>query len=501
MANCKKVIIRLRDNSFGPVVCDGGRHAHSGQLVVRSGVRACLLPNIGGGEVLKIKYDILHQILTRYHGKSVREIVSSTESEDDVVSLSGQAHREMDSPVFTVCADKWRNDEGCLIDCLRIDTGNIMGSLRLRIPGSTCIVELQIVSRFDSGKDQLFLNYLLGKAMGVDFSDFVDSGGASFMQILLAVLLVRAMSAADKVGLLREYRRYDCNDLRPKGRMELNRHIKTNFPQCASIAYSKRELTGDLPVNRLIRHSISLVERKWPWLIVHDAGARHFSDMMKRYVRDYAPMEVKKHMMSQAFSRPVSHPFFGVHYEPLRILSRMLLHGDGLGIYGEDDYREVCGVLFDGAWLWEEYVASILEGEGFVHSNPATRAGVRYAFKSPCDEGELYPDFVSSSRRMILDAKYKRGWIHRDDRLQLMAYAFNTGYERMGLIFPPQENSNGVDSSVVKRELRQSDMARRYFWRNFVFKPINGLGEDAFLRQMEESEGALREFVRHWGTE
>ena len=86
MANCKKVIIRLRDNSFGPVVCDGGRHAHSGQLVVRSGVRACLLPNIGGGEVLKIKYDILHQILTRYQGKSVREIISSTESEDDVVS-------------------------------------------------------------------------------------------------------------------------------------------------------------------------------------------------------------------------------------------------------------------------------------------------------------------------------------------------------------------------------------------------------------------------------
>ena len=374
MANCKKVIIRLRDNSFGPVVCDGGRHAHSGQLVVRSGVRACLLPNVGGGEVLKIKYDILHQILTRYQGKSVREIVSSTESEDDVVSLSGQAHREMDSPVFTVCADKWRNDEGCLIDCLRIDTGNIMGSLRLRIPGSTCIVELQIVSRFDSGKDQLFLNYLLGKAMGVDFSDFVDSGGASFMQILLAVLLVRAMSAADKVGLLREYRRYDCNDLRPKGRMELNRHIKANF-------------------------------------------------------------------------------------------------------------------------------ASILEGEGFVHSNPATGAGVRYAFKSPCDEGEMYPDFVSSSRRMILDAKYKRGWIHRDDRLQLMAYAFNTGYERVGLIFPPQEASNGVDISGEERELRQSDMARHYFWRNFVFKPTNGLGEDAFLRQMEESEGALREFVRHWGME
>ena len=500
MANCEKVIIRLRDNSFGPVVCDGGRSAHSGQLVVRSGVRACL-PGTSGSEVLRIKYEVLQQILIRYQGKSVREIVSSAGNEYDVVSLSGQLHREMDSPVFTVCADTWKNDEGKVIDCLRIDTGNIMGSLRMRVPESACIVELQIGSRFDAGKSQLFLNYLLGKAMGVDFSDFVDSGSASFMQILLAILLVRAMSEADKVGLLREYRRYDCNDLSPRGRMELNRHIKTNFPLCASIAYSKRELTGDLPVNRLIRHSISLVERKWPWLIVHDAGARHFSDMMKRHVRDYAPIEVKKHIMSQAFSRPVSHPYFGACYEPLRILSRMLLLGDGLGIYGKDDGREVCGVLFDGAWLWEEYVATILEGEGFVHSNPATGAGVRYAFKSPCDEGELYPDFVSSPQRMILDAKYKRGWIHRDDRLQLMAYAFNTGYERMGLIFPPQEGSNGSDISESEREWRQSDMSRHFFWRNFVFKPINGLGEDAFLLQMEKSECALREFVRHWGME
>ena len=211
MASCEKVIIRLRDNSFGPVPRDGGRCAHSGQLVVRSGGRACLLPNAAGGdEVLRIKYEVVQQILMRYQGKSVREIVSNAGNEDDVVSLSGQLHREMDSPVFTVCADTWKNDEGKVIDCLRIDTGNIMGSLRLRVPESACIVELQIGSRFDTGKDQLFLNYLLGKAMGVDFSDFVDSGSASFMQILLAILLVRAMSEADKVGLLREYRRYDC---------------------------------------------------------------------------------------------------------------------------------------------------------------------------------------------------------------------------------------------------------------------------------------------------
>lgn len=495
MAGCEKVIIRLCDNSFGPASCENGRAGHSGQLIAKLGNRA-FIPGTGGGKALGLRYDALEQILMRYQGRPLRDIVSGSGNGDDVVSFPGQCHGEMDVPVFTACADTWRTGDGTSADCLRIDTGNVMGALRLRMPGVAGAVELQIGSRFDSGGKQFFLNYLLGRANGVDFSELAELGEASFMQVLLAILFVRALGRADKVGLLREYRQYACNDLKLKGRVDADRHIKTNYPLSKSIAYSKRELTGDLPLNRLIRRAIALVEKKWPWLVVRNAEARHFSEMVKCFVRDWDPSG--KQMCLHAWE--VTHPYYGSYYEPLRILSRMLLMGDGLGVYGEDDDREVCGVLFDGAWLWESYIASVLEEEGFVHSDPATGAGVRYAFKSPGDGGELYPDFISDSRRMILDAKYKRGWIHCDDRLQLMAYAFNTGYERVGLVFPPQEVPDDVTVLGEEREIRQADVSRRYFWRNFVFRPIEGLEEEAFLSRMEESENALREFVRNWRT-
>jgi 5-methylcytosine-specific restriction endonuclease McrBC regulatory subunit McrC len=497
MAGGEKVIIRLRDNSFGPASCENGRAGHSGQLIAELGDRA-FIPGTGGGEVLGLRYGALKQILMRYQGRSLRDMLSGCGDGNDVVSFLGQGHGEMDEPVFAACADTWRNDDGMLTDCLRIDTGNVMGALRLRMPGVAGAVELQIGSRFDSGRRQFFLNYLLGKASGVDFSELAKMGDASFMQVLLAILFVRALGMADKVGLLREYRQYACNDLKLKGRVDIDRHIKTNYPLSKSIAYSKRELTSDLPLNRLIRRAIALVEKKWPWMVVRNAEARHFSEMVKRFVLDWDPSEKQTCLQAWEVTHPVSHPYYGACYEPLRILSRMLLMGDGFGVHGEDDDREVCGVLFDGAWLWESYIASVLEEEGFVHSDPATGTGVRYAFKSPCDEGELYPDFVSDSRKMILDAKYKRGWIHRDDRLQLMAYAFNTGYERLGLVFPPQEVLDEVTALGEEREIRQADMSRRYFWRNFVFKPIAGLEEEAFLSRMEESENALREFVRNW---
>lgn len=48
--------------------------------------------------------------------------------------------------------------------------------------------------------------------------------------------------------------------------------------------------------------------------------------------------------------------------------------------YGSSDDR-VGGLLFDGAWLWEEYLATVLAG-GFIH--PETAPG---ATGSTCSTG------------------------------------------------------------------------------------------------------------------
>ncbi len=77
--------------------------------------------------------------------------------------------------------------------------------------------------------------------------------------------------------------------------------------------------------------------------------------------------------------------------------------------YGESD-NEICGILFDGAWLWEEYVNTILTDHGFVHLQNKIGKGKIFLFED-IDEfgnkhksGIRYPGFYKDD--FVLDAKY-----------------------------------------------------------------------------------------------
>ncbi len=492
MAKRNLVTLRLKDNSFGPAAGEGSPEPAHGQLIVRGPKGHAVMPCGSDCVSLKIRYDDLKATLMQYQGRQVRSLFSGERCGERLLSMSPTLNGPDAPVVFTACADRWIAPDGSSQDCIRIDTGNVMGALRLCVPGSNDTVEMQIGSRFDAGDSQLFLGYMLSRAYGIDCVGASAEGQSSLMQLLAAIMFVKAMSGADKVGLLRDYRQYSCNDLKFKGRVDFSRHVKTNLPMGASIAYVKRELTSDLPVNHLIRHAIEAVERKWPDLISRNADARRFGRMLKLHTPTWDPSSVVQSPKWKASLSPIRHPYYSQVYDPLRVLSRMLILNDGLGTFGEDEEREVSGVLFDGAWLWEQYLATVLEGEGFVHADPETGVGVRYAFKSPVESGELYPDFTSESRRMVLDAKYKRGWIQRDDRLQLMAYALNTGCEGVGLVFPPQPEG---EYDGEEKELLCPGRESRCFWRNFAFLPVDGLSGQEFVWRMEESEAKLHEFV------
>ena len=64
------------------------------------------------------------------------------------------------------------------------------------------------------------------------------------------------------------------------------------------------------------------------------------------------------------------------------------------------------GILFDGAWLWEEYI-NILLSSYFYHPKNKSKFGAQQLFSE--GKGLIYPDFISKSTdpRLIVDAKYK----------------------------------------------------------------------------------------------
>lgn len=95
------------------------------------------------------------------------------------------------------------------------------------------------------------------------------------------------------------------------------------------------------------------------------------------------------------------------------------------------------GILFDGAWLWEEYLNTILCHCEFHHPQNNIRQGGIPVFTN--DNKVFYPDFWRND--IILDAKYKRyedGYVQSKDYHQIISYMYLMKIKRSGFIVPFQ---------------------------------------------------------------
>ena len=101
--------------------------------------------------------------------------------------------------------------------------------------------------------------------------------------------------------------------------------------------------------------------------------------------------------------------------------------------------KNVYGLLFDGAWLWEEYMNSIVDEIFYQPMNKATKGSQRLFDHN---RGLIYPDFVSrdSEARVIADAKYKPiDNIGNKDYLQVLAYMFRFDAKKGFYFYPEME--------------------------------------------------------------
>lgn len=117
--------------------------------------------------------------------------------------------------------------------------------------------------------------------------------------------------------------------------------------------------------------------------------------------------------------KPVKHPFY-TQYTFLQRLCLHILRHKKMS-YSSSEHK-VYGILFDGAWLWEEYLATLLVDKGFIHAVKGKDGGFAL-FKSKY-ANRRYPDFYSLSNKIVLDAKYKRlnAGIQRNDLYQMISY-------------------------------------------------------------------------------
>lgn len=373
-------------------------------------------------------------------------------------------------------------------------TGNLMGFVGVNE------TSLSIHSRFthknengdvDPSSQDHFLYYMLQKVLSVnvfslEHTSSRDDKILDFLLFLFPVMLKNAMSQ----GLYKEYKKYLHDDDRVRGSIDVNRFIRKDIPFKGNISYTTREYSYDNTITQLLRHTVEYIKH-------HPFGNSILNNdsVLIEYVRQIIAATPSyslrdRQRVLNANLRPKVHPYF-TKYKELQQLCVHILRHESLK-YGKEKDR-IHGVLFDGAWLWEEYLNTILKKVGFKHPENKLQIGGFKMFKHK-DEDEqisrnsrkLYPDFFKDN--FILDAKYKhlnRG-VGREDLYQIVTYMYCKTANHGGYAYPDEEGN-----SYCKYQLEGHG---GYIHLLPVSIPKDKKHND-FIREMQLSENKLSDII------
>ncbi|WP_049536555.1 McrC family protein [Streptococcus pseudopneumoniae] len=361
-----------------------------------------------------------------------------------------------------------------------IKTGNVIGFLG-------CDQErLTISSRFSDESNDHFLHYLLQKVLNINLTSLdVGLSPEDKLYQLLVYLLPKYLQAALRKGLYKEYQRFFHNDSHVKGVLDVGNHLKKNLPFMGNIAYTTREFTYDNPLMQLIRHTIEYIKNQKSFGVLLDSNRENMTEITR--VTPAYKLADRAKIIRLNQTKPLRHAYFR-EYRKLQDLCLMILNGGVHGLGYQE--QKIHGILFDVAWLWEEYVYTLLP-KGFIHPRNKDKTDGISVFSG--GKRKVYPDFYDRERKIVLDAKYKKlefteKGINREDLFQLISYSYILKAEKAGLIFPSMEQS--VNSEIGKVAGYGAQLKK---WSIRI--PQNASSYSAFCEMMENSEENFKAII------
>ena len=334
-------------------------------------------------------------------------------------SLSDCPDKIQDSMIFTI------EGENTLV------TGNIMGFVGYKN------TRLRIHSRFAKTDEQdFFLHYMLQRVFAVNLFDLNYTSDQTSIFDFLIYLFPAFLKRAYRQGLYKEYQTHHYNDTHLRGRIDMAQQIRKNIPFSGNIAYQTREYAYNNDVTQLVRHTIEYI-RLHPYangILQNDADTKEAVNAIVQATPTYNRQERLKVINRNL--RPIWHPYYG-EYRYLQQLCLQILRHEELKYGTTND--EIYGILFDGAWLWEEYLNTLFAPIGFLHPRNKDSQGAIWLFNNP-KSAPRYPDFYKQD--FILDAKYKDytdkrvSEVDRDDLHQLITYMYIKQAAHGGLVYP-----------------------------------------------------------------
>ncbi len=345
-----------------------------------------------------------------------------------------------------------------------ISTGNIMGFVGVNN------TQLDIISRFaKNDKEDYFLHYMLQKVFSVNLFDIKHTTSHQPIFDFLLYLFPYFLKKALRQGIYKRYQRFEHNDANVRGPIDINKHIQRNIPFQGAIAYSTREHSYDNEVTELIRHTIEYIKNHPTGYGVLNCDQETKDAVMTviQATPSYNTRNCDK-IINQNL-RQVNHPYYS-EYTILQKICIQILRHEAIK-YGQNN-NKIFGILFDGAWLWEEYLNIVFSKANLdiIHAKNKTDENGVSIFKN--EQKKYYPDFYRKTEHpkesFVLDAKYKRLGsdiivneknnktntisIDRDDLNQMVSYLHILSAHRCALLYPIEGDcySSGIVKSKEK---------------------------------------------------
>ena len=369
-------------------------------------------------------------LLTKYSHKSLGKLL---ENNNQLILCSDEIKELQRSPLWDIRDEK-------------IYTNNLMGFIGLNHENGCCTVKIR--SRFtNNDKNDYFLHYMLqkvflGQTINLDIGTTENENFWEYYYYLFPHYLNKALAQ----GSYKEYVHKKYNNMNLRGSIDIKRHIRQNIPFQGKIAYNTREHSYNNRITQLIRHTIEYItcSHFGKSILNSSIEIRDNISQIEYLTHDFHHRN--RQNIIQECHEKISNPYWK-EYENLRQLCLKILNQDKLSFNGSED--KVHGILFDGAWLWEEYLATILTPQGFIHPDNNKKLNRIYLDKE--NSLSRYPDFYCNQRELILDAKYqfvqddKRENIH-----QIITYMYRLKSKKGILIYPTSEkNINNKSYSLL----------------------------------------------------
>lgn len=356
---------------------------------------------------------------------------------------------------------------------------------------------LIIKSRFSSDEQDYFFKYLLERVLllpnilELETDANPDSKLFQFFIFLFPYYLKKAV----RKGLFKTYIHRSYNDYNLKGVIDIPQHIKKNIPFVGKIAYSQREHSCDNDLIELIRHTIEFIKKK-PYGKGILVKIKDEITLITEITNKYNPYEKEKIIIKNK-KNTIRHAY----YHEYRILQRLCIlilqnqkHQIGSGM------NKIYGILFDGAWLWEEYM-DLLVGNLFYHPMNKGKKGVQHLFAG--GKGRIYPDFISmnNSERIIADAKYKPiDNIRNQDYFQMLAYMMRFEAKTGIYFYPEQQERESLTlwlntGSTYEKNVKKGENIKVIKHRLKI--PNDAKNYREFCEKMEKSEEKFKSILEY----